>query len=81
MLILNNVVDTVGLFFIMFIFIGSILIFRNATFQSFVKNFFKNYFSFFNILPLLNYFSFFFKNFFKISYALIKKFFSFFRKK
>ena len=81
MFILNNIVDTIGLFFTMFIFISSILIIRNATFQSFFKNFFKNYFTFSNILSLLNYFSSFFKNFFKISFSLIKKFFLFFRKK
>ena len=81
MVLLTNLVDTVGIFYICFFFIIMTLILKNSTFQIYVKNLYKNYFSFFNLLPLLNYVNLFFHNFIKTSSILVNKFFLFFRKK
>lgn len=81
MVLLTNLVDTFGIFFIFFFFLIMGLILKNSTFQIYVKNFYKNYFSFFNLLPLINYVNFFFNNFIKISSILVNKFFLFFKKK
>ncbi len=80
MVLLTNLVDTVGLFFIMFFFIIVITICRNATFQSYTKNFYKNYLSFSNFLPLSTYFSFFFNGFLNLSSFLINKTYNYFKK-
>ena len=81
MVLLTNVVDTIGLFYIMFFFLIIGLICRNATFQTFTKNFYKNYLSFNNTLPLYAYISFFFNNFLKSISFLINKIYIFFKKK
>ena len=81
MVLLTNLVDTVGLFFIMFFFLIVGLIVRNSTFQTFTKNFYKNYLSFSNLLPLTNYISFFFNIFLRSISFLVNKIFWFFKKK
>jgi hypothetical protein len=81
MVLLTNIVDTVGLFFIMFFFLIVGLICRNSTFQSFAKNFYKNYLSFSNLLPLTTYLSFFFSTFLNSISFLTNKIYYFFKKK
>jgi hypothetical protein len=81
MVLLTNLVDTVGIFYICFFFIILGLIVRNFTFQTYNKNLYKNYSNFFNLLPLNNYFSFFFNNFLKSSLILVNRVFFFFKKK
>jgi len=81
MVLLTNVVDTIGLFYIMFFFLIVGLICRNSTFQSYVKSFYKNYLSFHNLLPLFNYISFFFTTFLNSISFLVNKIYVFFKKK
>jgi hypothetical protein len=78
---LTNLVDTVGIFYLMIIFLISFLIIRNITFQVYTKNFYKNYLSFFNLTPLTNYLYFFFSNFLKSVSFLVNKVFFFLKKK
>ncbi len=81
MTVLTNLVDTVGIFYLMLIFLIAFLIIRNITFQVYIKNFYKNYLSFFNLTPLTNYLSFFFSNFLSSISFLVDKIFFFFKKK
>ena len=80
MVLLTNLVDTVGFFYIMFLFLIAGLIIRNFTFQIFSKSFYKNFVYFINPLPLLNYISFFFNNFLKSVSFLVNKIYLFFKK-
>jgi|NOAtaT_7_FD_contig_31_8753045_length_351_multi_7_in_0_out_0_1 hypothetical protein len=80
MVLLTNVVDTVGFFYIMFFFLIIGLIIRNFSFQIFSKNYYKNFSYFFNSLPLLNYISFFFNSFLKSVSFLVNKVYLFFKK-
>lgn len=77
----GEIVDTLGLFFLVFIFLISITFYKNLTFQVFVKSFFKNYIFSFNFTPLLTYISTFFKNFLKLISFLLNKILFFFKKK
>jgi hypothetical protein len=79
MVLLNNLVDTVGFFYIMFFFLIVGLIVRNATFQTYSKKFYKNFLYFFNTLPLTNYISFFFSTFIKSVSFLVNKIYLFFK--
>lgn len=81
MVIINNAVDTIGLFYIMFFFIAFVVLLRNSTFQSKAKELFKTISNSLNTLPLLSYISFFFKNFLKTNSHLVNSFFLFFKKK
>lgn len=81
MVLLTNVVDTIGFFYIMFFFLIVILVIRNSTFQSYSKKFYKTFLSFFNTLPLLNYISFFFSTFMKSVSFLVKNIYLFFKHK
>lgn len=81
MVFLTDSVDTVGLFFIMFVFILTTTIVRNKTFQSYLRSFYKNYLNFFNVLPLFSYFSTFFKSYLKTITFFINKTYFFFKKK
>jgi hypothetical protein len=80
MVLLTNIVDTVGFFYIMFFFLIIGLIVRNSTFQTYSKKFYKNFLYFFNTLPLLNYISFFFSSFIKSVSFLINKIYLFFKR-
>lgn len=76
-LLISNVVDTIGIFYIMFFFIIGVLIIRNLTFQSFTKNFFKSSNTYLNRLPFLNFFSNFFKFFLNSTSFLINRTFNY----
>jgi hypothetical protein len=81
MTLLADIADTVNIYFLMFFIIAIIAYNRNATFQSFVKNIYKNYLSFANVLPLFVYFSIFFNNFLNLISILVTKISKFFKKK
>jgi len=78
-LLVSNVVDTIGIFYIMFFFIISVLIIRNLTFQSFTKNFFKNFSVYLNRAPFLNFFSNFFKFFLTSTSFLVNRSYLYFK--
>jgi hypothetical protein len=79
--LLTNLVDTIGLYYILFFFLIIGLICRNSTFQSYVKSFYKNYLTFNNTLPLSNYVVFFYNNFVKGISFLINKIYYYFKKR
>lgn len=81
MVVLTNIIDTLGLYFITFMLIVAICIYRNTTFQTFVKNFFRNYSYFFNFLPLSMYSDFFFNLYYDLLATLTTIFFFFFKKR
>jgi len=78
LIILQELADTLGLFFLAFIFIFGISLVREALLQLFNSTFFKNYLNFLNKAELLSYFSHFFATFRLNVSVLIKKVRSFF---
>ena len=81
MVILADATDTVFFYFFLFFLVAIIAFFRNATFQTSVKNFYKNYIATFNVLPIYVYFSIVFTNFLSLISFLINQFSKFFKKK
>jgi len=81
MVTLTNIVDGAGLYFLALGLIIAAAFYRDATFQSYVKNFYKNYISFSNFLPFHLYISFFFNNFLNSISYLTNVFYNFFKTK
>jgi hypothetical protein len=69
----QDMVDTLGAYFLNFIIIASLAFYRNYFFQIFNKLFFKNYFTNKNNLSFLNYFHLFLNNLNKTVVNIFKK--------
>ena len=79
LVILNELADVLGLYFIALFFIFSTSFLRDDLLQLYNSAFFKNYLSFLNKTELLSYFSHFFSNFRLNNLVLIKNIRSFFK--
>ena len=80
MVLLSDAADSNILYFILFIFVSTIALSRNATFQIFIKNFYQNFLFVPNLLPLSTYISFFFDSFKFSLFLFIDAIYTFFKK-
>lgn len=74
-IIFQSIFDTLGIYFLVFLFIIIIIFFRNYILQVFNKKFFKNFLKNFNILLFNNYINFSYKSIHNSIIILINNFF------
>lgn len=77
----QELIDTLGIYFLNFILIGALIFYRNFLFFIFNKFFFKNYLINKNNLPFLSYFGFFFKSLNRVGTAVLNKILPLFKSK
>ena len=74
-IIFQSIFDTLGIYFLVFLFVIIIVFFRNYMLQIFNKKFFKNFLKNNNVLLFNNYIKFSYKSIYNSIMLLINKFF------